>query len=276
MRKNRNLIFSLILVATALLAVLIKSKIWQKNRQVSEYFDQNTNEACFNDLCLKKENGIWIMNYGGKTALANNEIVDIYFKKIKEIKLTDVISENNKRFAEYGLDKDVVTVKVKDKKLDIGKINSFYDGTYVLDRIKTKIYVIPIILDRDDLTSPNYWIIKDLTNLQPSQISKVTFDFAKTTKVIEPKAGIWANKIWIEKISKLKANQLLSDFVEGTTKIRFLIQTETKQIDLTIGENEIGKKKKVFWATTGGGWYFEINETDYKLLTDQATLLRLR
>ncbi len=222
---------------------------------------------CINQLCFfKKENKWWVKN-DKIEAPANSEVVDETYKKILGIKLGEVVSENPVRFAELGIgESNRVMINIGGKELEVGKNNQAYDGTYFRPAGGNKAYFVPIILDKSNLTSLDYWQLKAITNLPIYQVRKVRISKNGVETEIVKKDDKWPNDKLVSKITYLKPVRYLPDFAKDGEKVSFTVEGEGFEVKIKIGQKTESKKTAIFWATTDDKTYFEISKEDFGTL----------
>lgn len=216
-------------------------------------FPGDISNFCVNNLCLNKNDQTWMVN----NIPANKENVENIIEKLRRIKLETAVSENKDRFGEMGItDGNKATIDVGGKKLEIGNINSYYDGTYIKPADKDVIYDVPVLLDKNSLTSEDFWVKKSLTNVPTSQVKKILVGSQEVT-----------NKKIIEKLANLNAVKYLPDNKGLAPNRTFEIVLDDKRIVMKIGWKYLDRRTRLFWATTDEKFYYEIGINDFNLLT---------
>lgn len=269
-RINWSLLISGMTV-TVLVGAILTKHYWPKRIVGGErkFFEDKITKFCINKICINQENGKWLVETGQIKIPANQEIVDIYQKRLAEIELSEIISNNESRFAELGIGgTNLVIIEIGNKKLEVGNITYTTSGSYVREPGAKVAYRIPIILEGGNLASLGYWQNKKVTNLPIYQIKKIVIDNGKKSKVTEAKDGKWENQKLVDKVAYLLAVKFLPDFKEQGKRMSITITTEGGETKLTLGRMKDGKRW-LYWATTDNNWYYEIAGTDYFELTGE-------
>lgn len=256
--KNSWLISFAVLIIL-LTIVLIKSA-GLKNKETSFFFPKDIGGFCLDKICLEKKDNLWIVKADNKLIPANDDLVNTYIEKFKQIKLNDLISENKDKFKDFGIGADnKLILKINDKNLEIGNVSINTNETYVKENNKNSIYKIPFVLNRDDLTQVSNWEKKELTNLPQFQIKKITAKWRNKNKEFVPKDNNWENSKQIDKIAHLEIAKYLENFkLDNLQKYEFEIETENGKTKLVIGK---------YFATLDEKYYFEISKENFNLLT---------
>jgi hypothetical protein len=199
---------------------------------------------------------------------ADSEVVDSYVNKLENIQFGDVISTNLENFSNLGIGISKVVISANGKSLEIGKVNSNYDGTYAREADTGVVYNMEMIIEKNNLSDPKKWINKTLTNLSPAQTKKISISINGRSKDIILKNGIWDDLKWVEKVDSLTAIDYLEGFIPGNeSKTIISVETESTQVTITLGKNILNKNAPVFWVTTDGKYYYSLVADDYYLLT---------
>ena len=233
------------------------------NKKTEKFFGNQIDKFCVNDNCLQKSDGNWLVTNGKMSAPANNEIVNDYVSRFSSIELGDVISTNPDNFADLGIGVSQVILTANGRSLEIGEINSNYNGTDVREKDGKTVFNIDIVLEKDNLGNTEGWINKTITNLAVLQTNKITVSKNGNSVDFVTNNGVWDDPKWMEKADGLTATGYLNGFVPGNeTKTIMTIETDHDKTTLTLGKNN-----SVFWATTDGKYYYSISGDDYLLLT---------
>lgn len=227
-----------------------------KGLEPIRYFPEKIESFCVDNLCLKKDGDNWFIN---EKIPADNEIVGDFAKKLSQISFIELISQNRDKFADLGFDENKIIVSAGGKNLQIGKVSSNYDGTYVLGEDGNSVYKTAEIIDRDNAKNENFWQKKFLINLPAMQIKKLVGSFKKKTVELKP----------VDKVTNLTVIRFLPDF-KPTTKDNYIleIETENNKVKLILGRGR-DKKATVYWATVDEKYYYEITKADFAILTDK-------
>lgn len=138
---------SFLVLLGVVVAVLYNFGIFKKSS--GPYFGNVINKFCVNDKCYQVDD-----------AGLNTEVIKATLEKWQTMKLTDVISTNKNKFAEMGIaETDKVILEINGKKLEIGAVSGDYTGTMVRIPNDNKIYKLNVIMDRNHINDPNYWML---------------------------------------------------------------------------------------------------------------------
>ena len=269
LKRNNELIISAVL-ALVLILVTVFLFFRAGNKPVTgSFFSNNIDKFCINSICVFAQNGNWLVNNGDVTAPSNKEVVKAYINKFKQIVLSEEISINKDRFAEMGIGQtNPVVLTINGKKLEIGKIDSNYDGTYVRELDGKVVYDVGVILDRDNLENSDQWINKVLTNLAVLQTKKITVTSVGNKTEVTPKDGKFANQNWAEKVDHVVGTKLLPGYKETSdVKTSFNIESETDSAQLVVGKNTNNWRNPIYWASNDEVYFYAISSDDYNLLT---------
>lgn len=238
-------------------------------RKNNNFFGDQIDKFCINnEACLQKNGEEWLLTAGKIVAPANSESINGYVKKIENIQFGDVISTNQDNFANLGIGMSRVVISANGKSLEIGKINSNYDGTYVREENGKTVYNIEVVLEKSSLGNSGGWINKTITNLALLQTKKITISKNGKVREFTPQNGIWDDPKWMGKVDSLTAVNYLQSFFPGNeTRTVIAVETENNKLTLTLGESIQIKKGALFWATTDQKYYYSISADDYHLLT---------
>jgi hypothetical protein len=268
-RNNQPLLISLIVLVLAGIGLgLTITKPWLRAKKSTSFFGDQIDRFCVNDTCLQKGSDKWFIGVGTELIPADNEIVTNYVGKFENIQFGDIISANPDNFADLGIGISQLVISANGKSLEVGKINSNYDGTYVREANAETVYNIGLILEKNNIGNPKSWINKTITNLAILQTQKVIIE--KNGKSIDfiPKNGNWDDPKWVEKVDYLTAVDYLDRFIPGNENQTMLtVETDSKQTTITLGMKITDKKEPIFWVTTDGKYYYSIGADDYNLLT---------
>ncbi len=251
-----------ILIVSSLL--ILKSGIFSKKDVTSYFFEGEINNFCMNDLCLTKEQGSWYIDKSETKIPAETENVEATINKLKEISLDNLISENEEKFDQLGIGgENILLLAINGKSMEIGNIEKAYSGTYARAKEDNRVYKIPIVLDKLNLESEDYWKLKNLTNIPTYQIKKIV---ANNKEIITDEEGNWKNQKFVEKISQLKALSYIGQ-ATNENSIEYLIETEVGNYNLYLKKVDLGRRKYSYQASRDGNHFFEISSEDFVLLT---------
>jgi hypothetical protein len=266
--KNIGLVASWGLAATALLVVIFLVKNPFAAKPVGTLFKGTINKFCINDFCLEKKNDSWELVLGTVVLPADQELADTFSKRFTDIKLAELVSNNPDRFAELGIGTSSMTVlSIDNVKLEIGKIDSNYDGTYVRVQGEDKIYDIKVTLDSTVMRNFDYWQRKYITKLPVDQVRSVTLAHVNNKKEFTPLNSKWNDEAWINKLANLTtlgfigSTEVANDLYQITIKL----DNDYQIIDLGVDMRDPSKYK--YFASTDSSHYWEISKPDFSLLT---------
>ena len=173
MKKNNDLslIITSVIIGLLILPFGLKLILTKYSGVTKNFFVNEIKGFCINEICLSKDNEKFLVESKGVKVPADNEKVINLIKSLAKIKLDELVSDNPERFKELGFDDQKVVLKVDNQELEIGGLNPSYDGTLIKD--KEKVYSIPFILNKVNLTNFEYWQIKQLTNLPKLEIIEI-------------------------------------------------------------------------------------------------------
>ncbi len=259
---------TLLLIGAAIVFIKLNPSFLTKKSV--PYFSKDIGKFCINDFCLNQENGKWFVLQNNKEIPADEEMVKAYTDKFKNITLKELISQNPDKFSTLGIGESKVVLDINNKKLEIGNITNDTDGTYVREDNGKEVYKINIILDKNNLPKSDYWQLRNLTKFPKSQVLKITVNFSGKTLEWNPDGkGNWKNDTQVEKLLNLERVKYINDFKYNTdNSYEFIINTDSGIDNISIGSFAIDKKTNIYWATLDKLNYFEINKSDFDLLTE--------
>jgi len=273
-KKNRNRIdwslgFSLMAGMVGIVVVWWLMFKPDKEIPTSFYFGSEVERYCFNNICLDKNGEGWIVSDSVDTFPANNDLATTYAKKFGSLSLGELVSINRERFFEMGIgETNPIVLEINSKKLELGRINTDYDGVYVRIPDEDKIYNSKVLIDKNTIINFKYWQNKTVTNIPISEIKKIRVEKGKLSAEIGPVEGRFANQVWVEKVANLGA----IGFVKMTEPIiisTMMVETDKEMVEIKVGQQVIDKKNSRYWATVDNEFYYEINREDFKTLTDK-------
>jgi hypothetical protein len=238
------------------------------SKKIQNYFSGEIDKFCINNICVQKNGSDWMATNGKTTAPANKEITETYVKRFGEIKLENIASINQSNFAGLGIGVNQVILEINGKKIEIGNINAYYDGTYIREPEGKTVFEVNTVFEKEHLNSFDQWVNRTLTNLATLQTSKITMSKNGKTKEFMPKNGQWDDSSWMDRAVHLTAINYLSGFTPGNEiKTSLEIETDKQKVNLTLGKSIVDKKNAIYWATTDEKYYYSISTDDYNLLT---------
>ena len=133
----------------------ITNKIWLKYFPVEEsHYFEKAEKYCFNQTCLEQIEGKWWVDDGKTKIPADEKLAEEYQNKIEGINLEEVAVTNKENFGPLGIgDGEEVWLSVNGKKLEIGKITSSYDGTWVRPEGEEVVYRPEVVIDNGQLVA---------------------------------------------------------------------------------------------------------------------------
>jgi hypothetical protein len=269
-RKKYRPVFislSLLLVLVAVWLVLLYQP-WTRDKKTDTYFGEGISGFCINEICIQKDNEIWMISDGKIYAPANKETIENYISKFKSLKLEAITSINKDKFGDLSIGIEPVILKINNKQLEIGGVNSNYDGTYVKPENDDKVYDLPEVFIKNNLVDTNLWLNKSITNLPVLQIKKVSVMYKNKIREVLPNNGQWGNIKWIEKVANLVAVKFLQSSGQKYEVIYdFALETDTGITHFKLGQYSPDKNNTVYWATNSEKFYYEISKDDFTLLT---------
>lgn len=155
-RSGFGLIIGVIIILILSAVLAFKNGFWTQ-KKTTQYWNKGITKFCVNNLCLQKNKDN--LTYSGSgNGEANTEVVEDYVKKMKEIALDEVVSNNKDNFKDFGFSSDQKTIlDIDGKKLEIGNISADYGGTYVRKENGDEVYLIPTVYDKKTLELESYW-----------------------------------------------------------------------------------------------------------------------
>ena len=146
MKARFQIYLSIVLIF--IVVAYIVTKFWNPFATTHElYFGKVINEFCVNSFCYKKDD-----------KKLNKEIIEATLKKWQTIEILDLISTNKEKFSSLGFGDNKVILKINGKSLEIGQITADYTGTLVKKENEDKIYSINVIMDKNNISNPEYWL----------------------------------------------------------------------------------------------------------------------
>jgi len=143
--------FLLSIVLLFIVVAYMITKFWNPFETEKEpYFGKVINEFCVNSFCYKK----------GDDKL-NINVIEPTLEKWQTIQLLSLISTNKDKFNSLGFTDNKVVLKINGKSLEIGQITSDYTGTLVKKENEDKVYSINVIMDKNNISNPEYWAKKN-------------------------------------------------------------------------------------------------------------------
>jgi hypothetical protein len=238
MKNNWALISGAILVTLVAIIFGLKYQEGQKTvKNITPYFGEKIDSFCVNELCLMK------------SELTDSELVESMLKKIRELEIGEVVAENRDNFRKLGFEENNrVWLRSGDKKIELGRINNSYSGTYVRVDENGPVYTTNVIVDKNEVIRADYWQRKWLTNLSVYQISEVKIKERGKERVLVARDNKWPEEELINALAHVRITKLLGDKQPSKVLAEIKLTTEKESISLIMGEN---------WGTSDGKNYFE-------------------
>lgn len=255
------MVFSVVIVA--LIMILPK---YQKND--SKVFKSEGGDLCIADLCLIKTGEKWMIKTKDKQIPADSEIVENFIKQLTKMELGQVISSNSDKYANLGFGGTSVELSYAGVKLEVGKINSSYDGTYVRVNSQGPVHNSNVIIEKDGLSKTSYWESKKITNIPKQDIVNILMNNNKKTLEITPKDGAWPNEKLIERLTYLDGKYTTEISPTWEKAQRATINLRTNSVELWWGKETDNNRKVKFWASSDKSNIYEIDAKDFELLTE--------
>jgi hypothetical protein len=242
--------------------------------RTTNFFSDNIDKFCIEQntkkFCLSKENEKWIVDYDNQKIPAEQEMVQIYIDRLKQLQLKDLISQNPDKFKELGIgDVNKTILDVNGKKLEIGNITADSNGTFVRIDDKNEVVQTDIIFEKNNLANPDYWYLKNILELPKLQIRKITVTWSNNKKEFVSKNGGWENEDMVNILSHLNKKSYLPKFTADLNQsYQYEIEVENKSnLSVWIGSNKTDRTNSIYWATLDKVNYFEIDKNDFNSLT---------
>lgn len=255
------MVFSVVIVGL----IMILPKYQKKDTKV---FKSEGGDLCIGDICLIKSGDNWLINTGGNQIPADGEIVDNFIKQLTKLELGQIVSSNSEKFANLGFGNTKVELSYAGVKLEIGKINSSYDGTYIRVNSQGPVFNSNVIIEKDSLSKTNYWESKKITNIPKQDIVSILANSGKRSLEITPKDTVWPNEKFVDRLIYLdgKFSTEVVPTWEKAQKISINLKTST--VELWFGKETDSKRKVKFWASSDKKNIYEIDSKDFELLTE--------
>lgn len=267
-KKNEYLLASiLILILSAGAVGLEWIKPWSKKKTETTFFGSEINKFCINDLCLNNKNNEWKVDDGKTVAPANKEMVETYVEKFKKIALEELLSVNQNKFAELGIGISQVFLTINGKSLEIGKIDSNYDGTYVREKDGKAVFDIDMVMDKNHLRMVDQWLNKTITNLAILQIKKIEVSHNGKSISLTPNDNKWNDQKWVEKVAYLEGINYLSNYQSKNPETVIRVETENGVTQIGLGKDTTNRNNPIYWATINDHDYYSIEKSNFNLLT---------
>lgn len=267
--NHTSISLALLLIVSVL--VLFKSGKLEKQAETAAYFSSEINNFCIDDLCLNKRESGWFMDYGTLSLPAESENIEATVKRLNDIKLVEIVSQNREKFASMGIKEgeEATILKTQNKSLEIGNVNQSYSGTFVREENGDKVYVIGMVLDKTNLKSPEYWQLKNITNLPLYQIKKITVksDDAISREILPDDDGKWKDEKAVEKVAHLQAINFHEVIKDAAVDYEFIVDTEDGSHNFYLKRQDNGRRVYKYLSSKDKEYFFEISKEDFDSLT---------
>jgi hypothetical protein len=149
MKAKFQILLSIILLLIIISYAVIK--VWNPfEEKVEPYFGGEIKEFCVNTFCYKKDD-----------EKLNKEIIEATLTRWQRIQILNLISSNKDKFDSLGFTDNKVILTINGKSLEIGQITADYTGTLVKKENEDKVYSINVIIDKNNISNPEYWANKN-------------------------------------------------------------------------------------------------------------------
>jgi hypothetical protein len=219
-------------------------------------------------VVLEKREDEWLVNYQGKQILADQDLVKENIDNLAKIELTNLVSVNKDKVANYGLGESKIIIEEDGKSLEIGQPEMFPGLIYVKTPTGDQIYKSLVYLDLGFLENSISWLKKYVTNIEKDKINKVTISLSKKEKVMERKENQWEDEKWIDKLRMIPSGGLLEGFSPRllTSRYQILIEGDGISEKIYLG-SELKDRNMIYWVGDKDGWYWQVSKDDFNLLT---------
>jgi len=210
------------------------------------YFEGEINKFCINENCVEKDGDRWWLRIGEIKQPALKETTENYVKKLSQLTIGKVVSDNKSKESLYGFSEPKVKITVNSKSIILGKIDTNYTFSYVKLPESDKVYQTNLILDNKSFADMT--VIK----IEPDKI----FEIKATNGIKETKINI-KDKVFVEKIANLTGIKYLPSIdIQKAKAVKIIINNG--EYNLIIGQID-----KIYFATANEKDYFEIESKDY-------------
>lgn len=247
-----------LLILVGVVAISVKIIQTPKKAVTKPYFPTKIDSFCINKWCFGRDESVWLMDIDGQKVPADGDKVESFIKEIGLLRLESVVSNNPESFDGLGLgDKNGVRVRAGDKEIIVGNLGQDYQSTMVRIPGASEAYLAEVVWNQMNLLNEKYWEKYRVTNLPSLQIVKITVNGKELKATDEVK----------NRLTHLEASSYISSKIEKiVNRFDYVIEDEKEKTSLSIGRGKLGSRV-IYWATTDEKYYFEINKSDFTLLT---------
>jgi len=246
----------------------IAAKIWLKYFPVEEsHYFEKAEKYCFNQTCLEQIEGKWWVDDGKTKIPADEKLSEEYQNKIEGMSLGEVAVTNKENFGPLGIgDGEEVWLSVNGKKLEIGKITSSYDGTWVRPEGEEVVYRPEVVIDNGQLAESEYWRQKYLYQLPRYQIKQITRTVAGREMKATAVDGKWKNENLIDVVSNLAVEKYVGSCPSPLSpEGEYVVESESgEKYQFGYGQS-VKLNKSLVWMDKNN--CFEIDRKNLGLLT---------
>ncbi len=204
MRKNIIILSGVLVFCALLLGVIklvqqikkpIRPIIKIESEKISEFSITSNKGTCK----FKKEFNVWRVN----DFKADKKLIDQLFDKIKNIQLTDIISESKDRWDEFEVtESSGVKLELPGVSFFIGKIGYSWDCFYFRFADKDEVWLSKG-LSRGFVERPfEEWIDSTILSLNKDEVSEIEISEFKNKKLFEKTLFVKTSDYWIKQGAK--------------------------------------------------------------------------
>ncbi len=255
MFEQSNRLFWLSLVGVCILLLVVNAlKIGQRVsiRQLLPK-DTQVDNFSFGNIKLMIKDDAWYLEKDGISEPADNQNVDNFIAKSRDLVLDKPLSNNRDNFEKYGIDEKAPVLSLGGKSFIIGYLGENLETTFIKPTHENYVYEIKSIWGNREPSEIKYWYKRVITNFPLYQISKIDIG----TTVVNTSGEAWYNEPWVRKVAFLVADKYIGkEQPEG----------EVYRYEVYYGKekNELVFSKK--WVKNGI-YYYELDPKDFELLT---------
>jgi hypothetical protein len=245
--NKKNLSYIVILVFLVIIFIIIKTNDKTEKRisffnvdsvMISAIEIFNTTDT----LKLVKTENKWMIDYPVKYPTTQRKITEIFDKVIKAECSNIPVTELESSFAKYNVTDSLgTTVIFYDNKdnviIDaiIGK-SSNYNYSHARERNDSKVYQLNTNISYSINPTLSTWRKKEITELEETDISKITVQFVDREYSIVPTDSLW----------QFTENDTLFSINDGNTAFRLVLNDSKKMMVSSFIDNEFENYKAKF------------------------------
>ncbi len=245
--NKKNLSYIVILVFLVIIFIIIKTH--DKTEKRISFFNVDSIQInaieIFNTtdtLKLVKTENKWMIDYPVKYPTTQRKITEIFDKVIKAECSNIPVTELESSFANYNVTDSLgTTVIFYDNKdnviIDaiIGK-SSNYNYSHARNRDDSKVYQLNTNISYSINPQLSTWRKKEITELEETDISKITVQFVDREYSIVPTDSLW----------QFTENDTLFSINDGNTAFRLVLNDSKKMMTSSFIDNEFENYKDKF------------------------------